>query len=201
MDTLSSSRNSLLSPSPVRSPLMQDLQINVPNSQALTSRCFKSVDHLSEKVNPIWKVRAIPDDVLSNPEIMQPPTEPEIRHFLQQLFAAADLCAETAIVSLIYLERLLLTTHISLSGINVFRSILCSVMMAAKIWDDQAVWNVDFQKIMTELNLQSLNTMEKWWLRAVNWRVDVKRSVFANYWFEVRECSEHMWGLKLRMLK
>lgn len=132
---------------------------------------------------------------------MQPPTQQELYHFLKQLFYAADLTAEVAIVSLIYMERLLEKTKISLHGLNVFRALLSSVMMAAKIWDDQAVWNVDFKTIMQDLKLSGLNQMEKWWLKTINWNISVKKAQFASYWFEIRECAEKEFGDRVKLFK
>jgi hypothetical protein len=162
-----------------------------------TSRIFYTSDILSEKVHPIWKVRSIPDEVVRRPEIMQPPTAEELHQFLKQIFIAADLNAEIAIIALIYLERLMFKARVSLHGLNCFRAVLGSVMLASKVWDDQAVWNVDFKSIMSDLKLRSLNYLERWWLHKIGFDVSVKRAVFANYWFEVREVAEKLWGVKI----
>ncbi|KAI3632838.1 hypothetical protein MIR68_008913 [Amoeboaphelidium protococcarum] len=195
--------NSLMS-SPklgAKSTFPKEVKLPPNHEHHLASRCFKSVDIFSEKLNPLWKVRYIPDEVQQHPEIMQPPTQQELYHFLKQLFYAADLTAEVAIVSLIYMERLLEKTKISLHGLNVFRALLSSVMMAANIWDDQAVWNVDFKTIMQDLRLSGLNQMEKWWLKTINWNISVKKAQFASYWFEIRECAEKEFGDRVKLFK
>ena len=164
-------------------------------------RVFKSENLLSEKLFPIWSVRRLPEEVLKHPFIMQAPTLQEVYTFLKQIFSAADLCTEVGIISLIYLERMLHSTHISLHGINVFRSILGAVMLASKIWDDQAVWNVDFKSIMPDLNLQDLNRLECWWLKKLEYNVRVKRAEYARYWFAIRELSERLSGVKVGQVK
>lgn len=128
---------------------------------------------------------------------MQAPTFDEVYLFLKQIFVAADLSAELGIITLIYLERLLYRTHITLHGINVFRAILSALMLASKVWDDQAVWNVDFHTIFSDLKLNDLNQLERWLLGKINFDVSVKRNVFARYWFEVREVAEKLWGVRM----
>ena len=159
-------------------------------------KVFKSDDVLSEKLNPIWLIRKIPNEVINHPEIMQPPTYDELFQFLRQIFVAANFTAEIATIMLIYLERMLLKTKINLFGVNCFRSIIGALMLASKIWDDQAVWNVDFKTIISDLDQSGLNHLERWWLNKVDFEVDVKRREFAKYWFEIRNVAEQIAGMK-----
>ena len=167
----------------------------------LSNRVFRNADVLNERLFPIWRVRSIPEEVMFQPDIMSPPTIDEVYQFLRQVFVAADLSAEVAIVSLIYLERMMAYTHIPLFGLNCFRSVLGAIMMASKIWDDQAVWNVDFKNIMEDLELYGLHELERWWLDQVQWDMNVSRSIFASYWFEVRQLSEKLYGVRIHEVR
>ncbi|MFN5848968.1 MAG: cyclin, partial [Chitinophagales bacterium] len=66
-------------------------------------------------------------------------------------FLAADLTPEIGIIALIYVERLLLKTNISLYSLNVYRVLIGATILASKVWDDQAVWNIDFKGILPDL--------------------------------------------------
>lgn len=131
---------------------------------------------------------------------MQAPTFDEVFLFLKQIFVAADLTAEIGIIMIIYLERMIAKTHITLHGINVFRALLGALMLASKVWDDQAVWNVDFKTIFVDLKLADLNQLERWWLGKVGFDISVQRGIYARYWFEIREVAEKLWGVRMSVL-
>jgi hypothetical protein len=166
-----------------------------------SSRVIHTNNFLSEKLFPIWKIRFIPDAVLEKPEIMPSPTFDEINTFLTQIFAAADLKAEVGIIMLIYLERMLYRSRITLHGINCFRAILGALIVASKVWEDNGVWNQDFQSIMPDLQIKDLNQLERWWLATVGFDVSVKRTVFARYWFELREVIERQYGGPIEQMR
>lgn len=97
------------------------------------------------------------------------------------LFTAAQLTAECAIVTLVYLERVLSYGELDLCPSNwkrlvlgllyltfsvlsnkkeclfvCFLSNLGAVMLASKVWDDQAVWNVDFCQILKDITVSEM---------------------------------------------
>jgi hypothetical protein len=54
------------------------------------------------------------------------------------------------------MERMLENKAISLQPINWARTILGSVLLASKVWDDHAIWNVDFCQIFPEVPVSDL---------------------------------------------
>jgi hypothetical protein len=84
------------------------------------------------------------------------PTLDEIVQFIGTLYNAAELTVECVIIALIYIERFLEKTGVALQAANWSRIFVCSTLLAAKVWDDHAVWNVDFQAIFQDVDIEDL---------------------------------------------
>lgn len=59
------------------------------------------------------------------------------------------------------------------------------------------MWNVDFKSIIPDIKLDDLNRLERWWLRQIGFDVTVKRTLYAKYWFGIREMTDRLNGVKL----
>jgi len=58
------------------------------------------------------------------------------------------------------------------------------------VWEDLAVWNVDFISIFKNLSIKDLGILEKHLLRFLEYNVSVPSSLYAKYYFELRELAE-----------
>ncbi|KAM9724600.1 cyclin-Y-like protein 1 isoform 2-T2 [Dama dama] len=110
-----------------------------------------------------------------------------IYRFVHTLFSAAQLTAECAVVTLVYLERLLTYAEIDVCPTNWKRIVLGAVLHASKVWDDQAVWNVDCCQIVKDMTVEDMNEMERHFLELLQFNINVPASVYAKYHFDL--CS------------
>jgi len=81
----------------------------------------------------------------------------EFYRFVRTLFNAAQLTAECAIIALVYLERLLTYAEMDIMPSNWRRMVLGSILLASKVWDDQAVWNVDYCHILKDITVEDMS--------------------------------------------
>jgi hypothetical protein len=125
----------------------------------------------------------------SGKALPRPPIVEEIYTFLSSIFKAMNLNAECAIVCLVYIERLVVLTGVTLHATNWKRILLSSLILASKVWEDLAVWNADFLHLFRGLSVAHLNELEKYLLNYLQFNVTVRASLYVKYYFDVRELA------------
>ncbi|XP_074483575.1 cyclin-Y-like protein 1 [Sebastes fasciatus] len=144
----------------------------------------RSLDIFDEKKHPLSREK-IPDDYA-----VVDPEHKLIYRFIRTLFSSAQLTAECAIVTLVYLERLLTYAEMDICPCNWKRIVLGAILLASKVWDDQAVWNVDYCQILKDITVEDMNEMERHFLELLQFNINVPASVYAKYYFDLRSLAD-----------
>lgn len=144
----------------------------------------RSLDIFDEKLHPLTK-----DPVCDNYD-KQNPEHRQIYKFVRTMFNAAQLTAECAIITLIYLERLLTYVELDVSAANWKRIVLGAILLASKVMDDQAIWNIDYCQILKDLTIEDMNELERQFLEMLQFNINVPSSVYAKYYFDLRTLAE-----------
>jgi hypothetical protein len=114
-----------------------------------------------------------------------------INEFIGLIFQGEQLSAECAVMSLAYIDRLIsLTENFYLHACNWRRIVLGAIVLASKVFEEQAVWNVDFLSVFPDLSISDLNTLERQFINAIQFMVTLKSSVYTKYYFELRSLSD-----------
>ncbi|XKL61521.1 hypothetical protein PGB90_008578 [Kerria lacca] len=144
----------------------------------------RHMDIFDEKLHPLTKDEVSDDYDNYNPEHRQ------IYKFVRTLFNAAQLTAECAIITLVYLERLLTYADVDITPGNWKRIVLGAILLASKVWDDQAVWNIDYCQILKDITVDDMNELERQFLEMLQFNINVPSSVYAKYYFDLRSLAE-----------
>ncbi|KAI8854451.1 hypothetical protein BC829DRAFT_192021 [Chytridium lagenaria] len=85
---------------------------------------------------------------------------------------------------------MLINTQVTLHTHNWARIVLGGLLLASKVWDDHAVWNIDFCQIFPDVDVTDMNELERWYMSAIQYNVSIKASLYARYYFELRDLAD-----------
>jgi len=130
------------------------------------------------------------------------PSVDAVEKLVKAIFKIGQLAPESLIMAVVYLERIEKACNYRLFPYNWKRTILSSLILASKVWEDQAVWNIDFIELFPLTTPSDLGQMEKKILSLLGFDVSLKASEYAKIYFDIRaqtaikSAEEHFLELK-----
>ena len=128
------------------------------------------------------------------------PTEEDIRNCIADLHALARFTPGCLVVALIYMERLRRGTGALLLASTWQPIVLISIIVAQKVWEDRAHLNVDFTQLCPNLTIQQLNSIERNFLRLIDYNVGVKATIYTEWYFHLCALCEREDAVSMRPL-
>ncbi|XP_063583607.1 cyclin-Y-like protein 2 isoform X2 [Pongo abelii] len=110
----------------------------------------RSLGIFDERLHPLTRKEVLEEYFKYDPE------HKLIFRFVHALFKAMRLTAEFAIISLIYIERLVSYANIDICPTNWKRIVLGAILLASKVWSDMAVWNEDYCKLFENTTVEEI---------------------------------------------
>jgi len=124
------------------------------------------------------------------------PTNESVEKLIKNIFKIGQLAPESLIMGVAYLNRIMASSALVLTPGNWRRVILSCLILASKVWEDQAVWNVDFLDLFPLATPSDLGQLEKQVLSLLGFDVTISASEFAKIYFDLRtsaaqNCDDH----------
>eukprot|EP01118_Nematostelium_gracile_P020435 TRINITY_DN990_c0_g1_i1.p1 TRINITY_DN990_c0_g1~~TRINITY_DN990_c0_g1_i1.p1 ORF type:complete len:290 (-),score=70.48 TRINITY_DN990_c0_g1_i1:89-958(-) len=158
-------------------------QINDPsqhNKQDKTHQNNYSI--FDESVHPLTSKNVNTTDI---------PSVETVEKMIKSIFKIGQLAPESLIMAVAYLERINRTSSYRLFAYNWKRTLLSTLILASKVWEDQAVWNIDFIELFPLTTPSDLGQLEKKILALLGFDVSLKASEYAKIYFDIRAQAAH----------
>lgn len=120
------------------------------------------------------------------------PTLPDVFCFLQALTLSGRFSPPCNLVALIYLNRLVTNTHLVMHAGNWRPLLLVALLLAQKVWDDRSLSSRDFAVVCPLFTPTTIRRLERKFLAALAFSLEVSQSQYATYYFELRSLSSEL---------
>jgi hypothetical protein len=114
------------------------------------------------------------------------PDQKVIHSFIKRIANNSRLHPEAIIISLIYIERLMMKRKIHLTQRNWSPIVMTALLAASKMWDDNSSFNAEFAAIIPIFSLKDVNRLERTFLTALDFEFFIEPSEYAKYYFGLR---------------
>jgi hypothetical protein len=119
---------------------------------------------------------------------------PTYFRYIAYLYRGAQYSPECNIMALVYINRLTSMNQLLLTQGNWRTVWLVVIMLAQKVWDDQPLRTSGFAKLLPDLELRTLRELEYETLTMLKYITGVKPSLYAKYYFELRQLYSDIMG-------
>lgn len=84
-----------------------------------------------------------------------------------------------------YIDKIGSSRKTKLCPANWRRVLLSALLLSEKVYEDQAVWNIDYAKSFPEISVDDLRQLEREFLIKIQFELTLKPSEYAKYYFEL----------------
>ena len=101
-----------------------------------------------------------------------------------------NCCSFCSIICLIYVERLMEVAKVPVMAKTWRPILMCGLLLASKVWQDWASWNIEFASVYPQFSLDAINKLEVKFCKMVKWDLYISSSLYAKYYFALRSLLE-----------
>jgi len=121
------------------------------------------------------------------------PTVDTILRFISWLHQSAKYSAQCNIIAFIYIKRMMDSKCVL--TMNNWRGMwLGAIILAQKVWDDASLRTSSFASILPGVTKHDLKALEVKIFKLLNYGTSVKPSIYARFYFELREIFKTITG-------
>lgn len=114
--------------------------------------------------------------------------------FTTYISSRAGLSGECNIIALIYINRLTNMAHFPLTKSNWRGIWLSCLIIAQKVWNDNPIRTSSFASMFPNLDKKTLRDWEVATLNGLKFSTNIKQSLYAKYYFELRQLYTDIYG-------
>ncbi|CAD8131552.1 unnamed protein product [Paramecium pentaurelia] len=114
-----------------------------------------------------------------------------IQNYCKNIMTTTKMEREVAIISMIYINRLLEHNQgLEINCLNWQKILFTALVMASKIWDDESFENNNFAKVLPQFSTIQINEMEKVFLKLIEYHLYVNSGDYAKQYFLLRTYAD-----------
>ena len=116
--------------------------------------------------------------------------------YISLIYRGAGYSPECNIIALVFLNRITTMHTIPLTAFNWRALWLITVILSQKVWDDKPLKTSAFTTILPSISRKCLRDMETKALELLQYMTSVKPSLYAKYYFELRQLFTEIMGFQ-----
>ncbi len=107
--------------------------------------------------------------------------------FMRKTFDKMQLATECIIISLIYIEKLMIMSKIEIRYCNWKPIFFTAILLASKFWEDINFWNVDYADGLNYYPLKAINRLECEFVAMCEYHLFVSAELYTKYYITIKE--------------
>ena len=122
-----------------------------------------------------------------NDKEIEIPCHSDIFEFISSLYYSAQFSIECCLVALIYINRIICLTGLTLTPKNWRPLVFISLIVSQKVNDDKHISNTDFSYIYPFFEVEQINILEMKYLEMIQYNVNVGFGCYMKYYLELKQ--------------